>query len=205
MLEGSDLHLSFVKAFRPLVERACLGDDHQIGAAKRERSHVLGIVTVVADRHADGAGLRAIHRRTGVAGRVIALLVEARIVGDVYHAGPAQKRAVGVDHRRTVESALAVAFVQVEDDDNAELASPAREGISRRARYRFASAPRGRASRTLWKKTLEGELGVDDQVGALARRILERGEPSGNIARLVGGGGLLHQTNLHDAILIRGV
>ena len=81
-----------------------------------------------------------VDRRAGVARRVVALLVEAGVVGDVDHAGPAEQRAVRVDDRRAIERAVAVALVQIQHDDDAEFARAARERIRGRARHRLARA-----------------------------------------------------------------
>ena len=55
VLERGDPHLAFIQAVGPLAGRARLRHDDEIGAAERQRPHVFGKVTVVADRHADAA------------------------------------------------------------------------------------------------------------------------------------------------------
>src|SRR5262245_25272415 len=83
VLKGRHLHLSLVETFRPLTEGTGLRHDDQVRSAKRERTHVFGIVTVVADRDADVACLRPVDGGTLIAGRVVTLFVKAWIVGDV--------------------------------------------------------------------------------------------------------------------------
>ena len=148
VLERRHAHLGLVEPLGPLADRAGLRHDHQFGAAERQRAHVLGVVAVVADGHADPADRVSVHRRAGVAGRVVALLVEARVVGDVDHARHAEQRAVGVDDRRAVEGPVAVALEEVEHDDHAELARLALERVGGRAGHGLGqprtSAPAGR-------------------------------------------------------------
>ena len=119
---GQRRHLDFrfIQTVWPLAHRAGLRDDDEVGTAKGERTHVLGIVAVVADRDADVPGLCPVHGRTRIARRVVALLVEAGIVGDVNHARASQQAAVGVDHRRAVERTIAVTLVEVEHDYDAK-------------------------------------------------------------------------------------
>ncbi len=125
MLKRCNSHLPLVKTLRPLVERAGLRHDDEIGAAERKRPHVFRVVTVVTDGHADRPGPGLIDRRTGITWRVIALLVEAGILRDVNHPRASEERAVGIDDRRTIEATVPVALVEVEDNDDAELASAA--------------------------------------------------------------------------------
>ena len=99
VLEGRHPQLRLVQPVRPLTDRASLRHDDQLGARERESAHVLRVVTVVTDGDADPAGGGVEDRRPGVTRRVVALLVKARVVGDVNHARAAKANAITVDHR----------------------------------------------------------------------------------------------------------
>ena len=104
------------------------------------------------------------------------------------HPRPAEQRPVRVDDRRAVESALAVALVQVEHDDDAELPRAPAERVGRRTRNSFGTSPRGVGGRALRKEAFERELGKDDDRGALSRGPFERLEPAADVRGLVSPG-----------------
>ena len=142
-------------------------------------------MTVVTDGHADGACRGAIDRGAGVTRRVIALLVKARIVGDVNHPRAAEQRSVRVDHRRRVEGAVAVAFVEVDDHHDAQVAGGAGEAIRCRSGNGLSVLPGGGADRgTLRMKRLERKLRKRDQLGAGAGGLLEPSRPRRTFASL---------------------
>ena len=99
VLEGRDAHLRFVESVGPFADRAGLRHDDDLCALERQRAHVLGEMAVVADGDANPAGRRRVDGRAGIARRVIALLVKARVFGDVHHARPAEQASIGIDHR----------------------------------------------------------------------------------------------------------
>ena len=203
ILERGDLHLSFVQALGPLVERTRLRHDDQLGASDRERAHVFGVVTVVADSDADGACLRPVDRGAGIPRRVVALLVEAWIVGDVDHPRASEDRTVGVDDRRAIVGTLAIALVQIQDDDDPQLARLPRERVGQRPGNRLGEPPRFRRGRMLRMESLEGELGEGNDRRARARRPLQRRQPPAHVVLFVGGGLLLDERDFHPRIIWR--
>ena len=78
-------------------------------------------------------------------GRVVLLLVEARVLGDVHHPRPAEERPSRVDDRRAVVRGVAVALEQIHDDHDAELAGErgehARSSAPARARRAHRTSP----------------------------------------------------------------
>src|SRR5439155_3467863 len=117
-----------VHALRPFAGYARLRYEHEIGAGQSECPHVLGKMAVVADRDADRAGASTIDGSTGVAGRVVALLMKTGILGDVHHARDAEEGAVGVDDGRAVEGTGANALEEVHHHDEPQLARGALNG-----------------------------------------------------------------------------
>src|SRR5579872_1835874 len=113
VLERRHAHLRLIEAVWPLTHRAGLRDDDEIRAGDRQCARVLGIVPVVTDRHTDSSRFRLVDGSAGGARRVVALLVEACVLGDVDHARAAEKTPVGVDHGRAIVCGRAVAFVQI--------------------------------------------------------------------------------------------
>ena len=123
----------------------------------------LRIVPVVADGHADSAGARLVYRRAGVARGVVALLVEARVFGDVDHPCPSEQTPVGVDDWRAVVRATTIAFEEVKDDDDSKLTGGGHEGSYGRARHILGHRRYIRSSRALRMKGLERQLRKTDE------------------------------------------
>src|SRR5450759_3128669 len=88
VLKRRDAHLRFVEPFRPFPDRPGLRHDEEVRARDRHRAHVFRIVTVVADGHADPPCPGVVDGRPRVTRCVVALFVEARVLGDVDHPGP---------------------------------------------------------------------------------------------------------------------
>jgi hypothetical protein len=129
--------------------------------------------------------------------------VETRVIGDVNHARAAEQRTVGVNHRRAVVGARAIAFVEVQDDDNAQFARFRGKGIGQRAGHGFGEAERIGVRRPLWMERFEGELGEGDERGPLPRRAFHGGETTANVVVFVGCRVLLDEREAHHAMIVR--
>ena len=123
--------------------------------------------------------------------------MEARVLGDVNHPRHAEQRAVRIDHRRAVVGVIAVALVEVDHGDDAELLRLALKRRDRRSVERLGELAKVRLGRTLRIEPFEGELGETRQLRAVAGRGLERGQPARDVGGLVFGGVLLDQRNFH--------
>jgi hypothetical protein len=198
VLKGRDLKLGLVQAGRPLVDRPRLRYHHQLRTGEGESPHVLGEVAVVADRHSDPPDRGLVDRRARVTGRVVALLVEAWVVGDVHHPRAAEERAVGVDDRRAVVASPAVALVEVQYDHHSERGGAGREGLGHGTGHRLSQRARVASRRPLRVEGLEGQLREADQLGASPRRRLEGLEAAAKIVAAVGARVLLDESDLHS-------
>ena len=152
---------------------------------------------VVADGDADQAGLGLVDRRSRIAGSVVALLVEARVLGDVGHAGHAQDVAIGVDHRRAVVGLEPVALEEVHHHDHAAIARLLAEGGHGRTVERLGQAAAVAAGGLLRIEPLEGQLGEAHHHGAGGRRLVEGGQSALHVGGLVPGRVLLDEGDLH--------
>ena len=123
--------------------------------------------------------------------------MEARIVGDVDHARPAEKRAVRVDDRRAVERPVAVALEEIEHDDDAEVTCRPRKEVGRRARDGLRKLPRRIPGGPLRMEPLERELRERDDRRPVAGRAREGLEPATHVVILVFGCRLLDEGDSH--------
>src|SRR5262249_21704303 len=147
---------------------------HQAGAVQGQCAHVLGEVPVVTNRDPDSACPGVIDRRAGVPRRVVVPLVEAFVVGDVDHARPPEQGAIGVNYRRGVVTAWAVALVQVEDYYDAKLSRLRGERLGGRSGDRLGQPLDAALRATLRVERLERQLGEADEVGPVRRRGRQR-------------------------------
>ena len=200
VLKRCHAHLGLVQTLGPLAHRPGLGDDHKVGASDRERAHVLRIVPVVADGHADSAGARVVDRRARVARRVVALLVEARVFGDVDHPRAPKQPPVRIDDWRAVVRATALPLEEVENDDHAELTRRRREGIDSRSRNGLSQSGHIRTSGPLRMKWLERQLRETDERSPFARGRFECAEAALDVRRPVGRRVLLDECDSHVVI-----
>lgn len=97
VLKGCDPKFGLIQPVRPLPHRTSLGYDHHVSAAQSEGAHLFGVVPVIADRDPDPSGSGVEDRGAGVPGSVVALLMEALIVGDVDHPRSTQQGSISVN------------------------------------------------------------------------------------------------------------
>jgi hypothetical protein len=117
----------------------------------------------------------------------------------VHHARAAEQAAVGVDHGRGVEAALAIPLVEVEDDDHAKIRGPRGKGIRHRPRHLLGEALRVLFGRALRVEGLEGELRVTHEVGAARHRLFEGLETPLEVVLPIVGRVLLNEGDAHGA------
>ena len=102
------------------------------------------------------------------------------------HPRAAEQRAVRVDDGRTIEATVPVPLVEVEDNDDAELASAGvKTNRSSGPGTVSAIAPRRAAGRPLREEALERDFGKYHELGAIARRTLESRKPPADVVCLV--------------------
>ena len=160
---------------------------------------------VVADRDADATERGVVDGGAAVTRRVIAGLVEAGVVGDVHHARGAEQTAVGVDHGRGIEGAVAVALEEVEHDDDAEIRRAGGKGIRNGTGDGLGQVSDVGARLFLRIERLERQLGETDDIGARVGSACCGVETALQVGPAVVGCGLLDQRDADHRRAFRGI
>ena len=124
--------------------------------------------------------------------------MKARVVGDVDHARPAEKRAVRVDDRRAVEGPVAVALEEIEHHDDTEVTCQPRKEVRRRARDSLRKPPRRIPGGPLRMEPLERQLRERNDRRPVAGRARDGLDPATHVVILVLGCGLLDEGDFHE-------
>jgi hypothetical protein len=118
----------------------------------------------------------------------------------VHHAGAAEERAVRIDDRRGVVRPVADALVQVEYDDHAVLSGSGLETLGCRSWNGLGEIERIGPGTMLRVEGREGQLRVDDTVGAVGGSLCQCVQSTLSVSSEVGGGALLNEGKVHGTL-----